>query len=100
MAIYGIKKDGTDEHICKTAMEMQTQTPDLWTRRGGEGEGGAQRDQHENILTTIYSQWEFAVWLWELELGLWDSLEAWDGVGGCGEVQEGGDICTLVADSR
>lgn len=39
--IWNQEKDGTDEHVCKTAMEMQT--PDLWTRRGGEGEGGGAR---------------------------------------------------------
>ena len=29
-----------------------------------------------------------------------DDLEGWDGVGGGREVQEGGDICDLMADSR
>ena len=29
-----------------------------------------------------------------------DDLEGWDGVGGGREVQDGGDVCDLVADSR
>ena len=28
-----------------------------------------------------------------------DNLEGWDGVGGGRDVQEGGDICILMADS-
>ena len=31
---------------------------------------------------------------------LCDNLQGWDGVRGRGEVQEGGDTCVLVADSR
>ena len=30
---------------------------------------------------------------------LCDNLEGWDGVGGWREVQEGGDMCILTADS-
>ena len=41
------------------------------------------------------SQWELAVWLWELKLSLCESLEGWDGVGGGRELQEGGDLCIL-----
>ena len=55
----------------------------------------------ENAYITICnidSQWEFAVWLRELKLGLCDNLEGWDGVGGGREFQEGGDICTPMAD--
>ena len=37
--IYGIQKDGTDEIICRAAMEKQIQSTDLWTRGEGEGEG-------------------------------------------------------------
>ena len=29
--IYGIWKGGTDEIICRTAMEKQTERTDLWT---------------------------------------------------------------------
>ena len=28
---YGIQKDGTDEPICRAAMEMQSQRTELWT---------------------------------------------------------------------
>ena len=30
--IYGIQKDGSDEIICRAAMETQTQRADLWTQ--------------------------------------------------------------------
>ena len=36
--IYGIQKDGTDEPICRTAMEMQTQRIDLLTQVQGKKE--------------------------------------------------------------
>ena len=32
--------------------------------------------------------------------GLCNNLEGWDGVGNRKEVQEGGDICVLLVDSR
>ena len=40
--IYGIQKDGTDESICRAAMETQTLRTDLCSQLvgGGEGEGG------------------------------------------------------------
>ena len=47
----------------------------------------------------IDSQQEFAVWLRKLKQGLCINLEGWDGVGDRRGVQEGGDICTLMADS-
>ena len=31
MQIYGVLKNGTDELICKAAVEMQTYRTDLWT---------------------------------------------------------------------
>ena len=34
--VYGIQKDGTDEPICRAAMETQT---DLWTQYGRERVG-------------------------------------------------------------
>ena len=45
------------------------------------------------------SQWEFAVCLRKLKQGLSIKLERWDGEGDGREVQRGGDICILVADS-
>ena len=50
-------------------------------------------------MCKIDSQWEFAVWLRELKLGLRDNLEDCDGEEGGMEVQEGGDICIPMADS-
>ena len=44
-------------------------------------------------ICKIDSQWEFAVWLRKLKLGLCINLEGWDGAGGEREVQKGGDIC-------
>ena len=48
----------------------------------------------------IDSQWGFDVSLREVKRGLFINLEGWDGEGdGREEVQEGGGICTPVADS-
>ena len=60
----------------------------------GLGGGKAGMDGESNIETyiTIFkidSQWEFATQLRELNPGLYDNLEVWDGVGSGGEVQEG-----------
>ena len=55
----------------------------------------------ETYITTceIDSQWECAVWLSKLKQGLCIKLEGWGGEGDEREVQKGGDICILVADS-
>ena len=37
--VYGIWEDGTDESICRAAMETKIET-DLWTWLVEEGEGG------------------------------------------------------------
>ena len=50
-------------------------------------------------ICKIDSQWELAVCLRELKQGLCINLEGWDGEGDGREVQEGGDICTTLADS-
>jgi len=50
-------------------------------------------------ICKIDNQWEFAVCLRELKQGLCINLEEWDGEGDGREVQEGGDICTPMADS-
>ena len=50
-------------------------------------------------MCKIDSQGEFAAWLRKLKQGLCVSLEGWDGEGGGREVQKGGDICKLMADS-
>ena len=55
----------------------------------------------ENYITIckIHNQWRFAVFLRELKQGLCINLERWDGEGVGSKVQEGGDICTPMADS-
>ena len=50
MHIYGIQKDGTDEPICRTAMDTQTQRTDLWIQ-GREGEGGVNGES--SIMETL-----------------------------------------------
>ena len=51
---------------------------------------------------TIYkidSQWEFAIWLRKLKLGLCINLEEWGKEGDRREVEKRGDICIPMADS-
>ena len=50
-------------------------------------------------ICKIESQWEFAVWLRELKKMLCINLERCGGEGDWREVQEGKDICILMADS-
>ena len=50
-------------------------------------------------ICKIVSQWEFAVCLRKPKQGLCINLEGWDGEGDGREVQKGGDICILMADS-
>ena len=50
-------------------------------------------------ICKINSQWEFAVCLSKLKQGICINLERWDGQGDGREVQEGGDLCILMADS-
>ena len=60
--------------------------------QGYEGEGGMYGESNMetyNTICKIDSQWEFAVWLRELKLGLCDNLEGWDGEGGGRDVQKG-----------
>ena len=61
--IYGIQKDGTDEFICRAAMEKQTQRTD---GHGGCEEGESEMHGESNMETYITickidSQQEFAV---------------------------------------
>ena len=67
--------------------------------RGAEGEmyGKSNMETHITICK-IDSQREFAVWLRKFEQQLCFNLE-WDGVRDGREVQEGGHICTPMADS-
>ena len=55
--IYGIQKDGTDESICRAAMEMQISRTDLWTwgNRGlGVEEGGTNGETSMETYTLPY----------------------------------------------
>ena len=54
----------------------------------------------EIYITICNSQREFAVCLRKLKQGLCIHLKGWVGEGDGREVQKGGDICTLMADSR
>ena len=67
--------------------------------RGGEVEmyGNSNMETYVTI-SKIDSQGEFAVWLRKLKHGLCINLEG-VGWGGTWEVQKGGDICILIADS-
>ena len=68
----------------------------------GEGEGEMYGESNMETYITIYkiySKCKFAVWLRELKQGIFDNLEAWNGVGDGKKVQEGGDICKPMADS-
>ena len=64
----------------------------------GGGEGEMYGDSNMETYITICerdSQWEFAVWLKELKLGLCGYLEGWDGEGDRREFQEGGTYVYL-----
>jgi len=67
----------------------------LWE---GEMYGKSNMETYNTVCKT-HRQWEFAVWLRELQQGLCINLEGWDGEGNGREVQEGGDIYIPMADS-
>ena len=72
------------------------------TGGGEEGEGEMYGENNMETYITkckIDSQWEYAACLRELKRGLCNNLEGWDGEGHGREVQEGGNICTPMADS-
>ena len=50
-------------------------------------------------ICKIDSQGEFAIWLRKFKQGLCNNQEGWDWAGEEREVQKGGDICILMADS-
>ena len=52
MLMYGIQKDGTDEFICRAAME-KTQRTNLWTQQGEEGVGEMYEESNMETSTTI-----------------------------------------------
>ena len=69
-------------------------------REGAEGKMYGESNMETYItMCKIDNQGEFAVWLRKLKQGLCINLEGWDGEANGREVQEGGDICTPMADS-
>ena len=68
--------------------------------RGGEGEMYGESNMETYItICKIDGQQEFTVWLRKLKQELCSKLEGWDGEGDGREVQKGGDMCILIADS-
>ena len=69
MHICGLKKDGSDESVCRAWVSIDIEYG--LVDRVGKGEGGDKlKEQHWDIYITICkidSQWEFAVWCWELK---------------------------------
>ena len=61
--IYGIQKDGTDEFICREAIEKQIQRTDLRKRTGGERVRFMDRVTWKLIYSRIKidSQWESVI---------------------------------------
>ena len=60
--IYGIQKDGTNEFICRAAMEKQIENRLMDMQGAGEGEMYGESNMETYITTCkIDSQWEFAV---------------------------------------
>ena len=103
MHIYRIQKNGTEEFICRVAMEKQTQRTDLWTWWGGQEEEGEMygKSNMEPYITIckIDSQQEFAVWLRKSKQECCINLERWGEEGVGREVQKEGDICIPMANS-
>ena len=50
-------------------------------------------------ICRMHSQWEFSMCLRECKQGPCIHLDRWDGEGDGREIQDGGDICTPMADS-
>ena len=70
---------------------------------GGEEEEGEMYGESNmetyNAICKIDSQWEFAVWFWELKPGLYNNLDGSDMEGSGREIQEGGNIGIPMGDS-
>ena len=67
--------------------------------RGEERVRCMERVTWKLIICKIDSQREFAIWLRKHKQGLCINLEGWDGEGDGREVQNGRDVCKLMADS-
>ena len=99
MKINRIQKNGSEEFIYRTAMEKQTQRIDLRTwgeERRGEGEmyGKSNMETFTTRCKKIRQPVEICSMSQGTQTG---ALYQPRGVGR--EVQEGGDICTPMADS-
>ena len=97
MHIYGIQKGGTNEFICKAAMEKTTWRTDEWTR----GESEMYEESNMATYITIYkinSQWKFPEYVSGNSKELCINREGWDGEGDRRQAQDGEDICIPMAD--
>ena len=56
MHTYGIQKDGTDEPICRVAVETKTQRTDLWAQEWREEEGGMNGESSMELYTLPYAK--------------------------------------------
>ena len=46
------QKNGTDEPVCRAEIEIQTQSPDLWTQQGRDRLGRA--ESRRDVYTPLY----------------------------------------------
>ena len=110
MHIYGIWKDGTDEIICRAAMETWTiknRLVDLmwWGLEGRGGEGWRERVGCMRITRKFTLAYVKQIPRGNLLYGSGssnsdsDNLERWNGEGDGKEVQEGRDMCVPVTHS-
>ena len=60
--MYGIQKMGTDESICRAAMEMQAQRTDMWTRWGKEREGQIETVALKHIHCHMSNRQPMGIW--------------------------------------
>ena len=101
MHVYGIQKNRTDEFICRAAMGKQTQRTDLWT----SGRGEERMKCMERVTWKLTLPYVKQIGNGNLlmsqgtQTGALYQLEGWDAEGDGRKVQEGGDICTPMADS-
>ena len=82
--------------------DIENRLVDLERGVGRKERVDVRRDNMESYTTVckVESQWEFAVWLSKLKLGLCDNLAGWEREGRRGkEIQYGGDICILMAEA-
>ena len=69
--------------------------------QGKERRGPVVRTALKHTLPYIKldTKWKFALRCRKLKSGALCNLEGWDGVGGGGKIQEGGDMCIPMAES-